>query len=303
MEAYTYPFLANAFTFAIEKATTEGKITIGMLVVVSLFSWTVIINKARQLYRARQAAKGFFRTYRATRDPLELFSRGKEFPGAPAFEVYFAGAEELAYQLKNNPVHVPPPAARRAAPQPAVARADTDIVAQSILTKISTASFDSVRVTLERAVSAQALSLEKGMIILSTAVAGGPFIGLLGTVWGVMETFSGIAKVQAASLTAMAPGVAGALIATVVGLFVAIPAMFAYNYMITSVRAITQELDTFTAEYATAIEHKYVDNRPVSEEIAAVLEQYLASLPVGEAAPADPNCGRLREPERDLVCA
>ena len=81
------------------------------------------------------------------------------------------------------------------------------------------------------------------MIILSTAVAGGPFIGLLGTVWGVMETFSGIAKVQAASLTAMAPGVAGALIATVVGLFVAIPAMFAYNYMITTVRAITQELD------------------------------------------------------------
>ncbi len=105
------------------------------------------------------------------------------------------------------------------------------------------------------------------MIILSTAVAGGPFIGLLGTVWGVMETFSGIAKVQAASLTAMAPGVAGALIATVVGLFVAIPAMFAYNYMITTIRAITQELDNFTAEYATAIEHAYVDNRSVSEEI------------------------------------
>ena len=88
-----------------------------------------------------------------------------------------------------------------------------------------------------------------------------------------METFSGIAKVQAASLTAMAPGVAGALIATVVGLFVAIPAMFAYNYMITTVRAITQELDNFTAEYATAMEHNYVDNRPVSEEIADALRK------------------------------
>jgi biopolymer transport protein ExbB/TolQ len=104
-------------------------------------------------------------------------------------------------------------------------------------------------------------------------VAGGPFIGLLGTVWGVMETFSGIAKVQAASLTAMAPGVAGALIATVVGLFVAIPAMFAYNYMITTIRALTQELDNFTAELATAIEHKYVDNHSVSEEVADALRQ------------------------------
>jgi len=105
-------------------------------------------------------------------------------------------------------------------------------------------------------------------------VAGGPFIGLLGTVWGVMETFSGIARVQAASLTAMAPGVAGALIATVVGLFVAIPAMFAYNYMITLVRAITQELDNFTTEYATSIEHTYVDNRAVSEEIVEALKQW-----------------------------
>ena len=140
-------------------------------------------------------------------------------------------------------------------------------------TRISNASFESVKVALERTVSVQALSSEKGMIILSTAVAGGPFIGLLGTVWGVMETFSGIAKVQAASLTAMAPGVAGALIATVVGLFVAIPAMFAYNYMITTVRAITQELDNFTTEYATSLEHKYVDNRSVSEEIADALRQ------------------------------
>src|SRR5512139_599790 len=114
MEPCISPFLANAFTFAIDKATTEGKITIGMLVVVSLFSWTVIINKARQLYLARKAAKRFFKAYRATRDPLELFTRGKEFPGAPAFEVYFAGAEELTYQLKHNPVQVPPPQARSA---------------------------------------------------------------------------------------------------------------------------------------------------------------------------------------------
>jgi hypothetical protein len=71
----------------------------------------------------------------------------------------------------------------------------------------------------------------------------------------------------------MAPGVAGALIATVVGLFVAIPAMFAYNYMITTIRAITQELDNFTSEFATAVEHTYVDNRSASEEITEALKR------------------------------
>jgi biopolymer transport protein TolQ len=258
------PIFANALSFALDKATAEGKVTIALLVIVSLLSWTVIVTKARQLYRASKMSKNFFGVYRSTRDPLEIFNKGDEFVGAPAYEVYDTGAEELAYQLKNNPVEV---AVRQKGGRGAFAGID------SVVTKISSASFDSVKVVLERGVSAQAITLEKGMIILSTAVAGGPFIGLLGTVWGVMETFSGIAKVQAASLTAMAPGVAGALIATVVGLFVAIPAMFAYNYMITTIRALTQELDNFTAEYATAIEHKYVDNRSVSEEIADALQK------------------------------
>ena len=268
------PIFANALQFAFDKATTEGKVTIIMLAVVSMISWTVIIQKGRQLYRATKSGKKFFAAYRGTRDPLELFQQKTDFTGAPAFEVYQAGAEELAYQLKNNPVPVRPSSAgRNVQSHKATEAPHTNFIAKSITTKISASSFDSVRVILERAVSAQAISLEKGMIILSTAVAGGPFIGLLGTVWGVMETFSGIAKVQAASLTAMAPGVAGALIATVVGLFVAIPAMFAYNYMITTIRALTQELDNFNAELATAIEHKYVDNRSVSEEVADALRE------------------------------
>jgi biopolymer transport protein ExbB/TolQ len=242
------PFFASgALRFAFEKATTEGKITIGVLIVVSIFSWTVIITKSRQLIRARKMGKRFFAAYRKTRDPLEIARRGEEFDGAPAYELYYAGAEETEYHLKNNPVETAGAA------------------------RISSSAFDSVRVSIERTASAQAMSLEKGMIVLSTAVAGGPFIGLLGTVWGVMETFSGIARANAASLTAMAPGVAGALIATVVGLFVAIPAMFAYNYMVTTVRGITQELDGFASEYVTALEHKYVDNRSLVEELKEVL--------------------------------
>jgi len=264
------PIFANALKFAMDKATIEGKITIGMLAIVSIFSWTVMINKALQLYKASKWTKRFFGAYRGTRDPMELFNKNEQFEGAPAYDVYFTGAEELAYHLKNNPVEV---AKVKSVNPNSIHGAHTDVLARSVVTKISNASFDSVKCALERAVSAQAISLEKGMIILTTAVAGGPFIGLLGTVWGVMETFSGIAIKQAASLQAMAPGVAGALIATVVGLFVAIPAMFAYNYMITMIRAITQELDNFATEYATAIEHAYVDNRSVSEEIADAISR------------------------------
>src|SRR5512135_2832303 len=124
------------------------------------------------------------------------------------------------------------------------------------------------------------MALEKGMIVLSTAVAGGPFIGLLGTVWGVMSTFSGIAEQHSASLTAMAPGVAAALVATVTGLLVAIPAMFAYNFMVTTIRHLTQELDGFASRFANQIEHVYVDHRPLAEEIRNANEE-LAGRIVG----------------------
>ncbi|MDB6015881.1 MAG: MotA/TolQ/ExbB proton channel, partial [Pedosphaera sp.] len=244
------PMLASgALQFAFQKATTEGKITIGVLVLLSLFSWTVIITKVRQLWRARRATARFNAAYRTTRDPLEIWRKKEEYDGAPANELYYVGAEELSYHLQNNPVNV------------------------KGQTRISAAGFDSVRVALERSVGTEALGLEKGMIVLSTAVAGGPFIGLLGTVWGVMETFSGVARANSASLTAMAPGVAGALIATVIGLMVAIPAMFAYNFMVTSIRAITQELDNFATEYATQIEHQYVDNRSMADEIVHALQR------------------------------
>ena len=244
------PLLASgALQFAFEKATLEGKITIGVLIVVSLFSWSVIITKIIQLWRVSRMSKKFFADYHETRDPLDLHRKGVKFDGAPAYELYVGGQEELQFQLTRQPV---------------VVKGET---------KITQAGFDSVRVSLEEAAMHEALALEKGMIVLPTAVAGGPFIGLLGTVWGVMETFSGIAKANSASLTAMAPGVAGALIATVIGLLVAIPAMFAYNFMVTKIRAFTQELDAFAIRYATQIEHTYVDARPIGEEVSDAISR------------------------------
>ena len=251
-------FAANAAVYAIQNATTEGKATVVALLILSLFSWTIIITKFRQLLIARKATKKFLAAYSSTRDPLDIQRKGEEFDGAPAYQLYIRGADELAYQLKNNPVTVK--GERR----------------------ISTASFEAVKVALEAAASGEAMALEKGMIVLSTAVAGGPFIGLLGTVWGVMSTFAGIAESRAATLTAMAPGVAAALVATVTGLLVAIPAMFAYNFMVTTIRAITQELDGYATRYATQIVHGYVDNRDLEDKIAMALTR----SEMGENTPA-----------------
>jgi biopolymer transport protein ExbB/TolQ len=246
---YTPLFASGALQFAFEKATTEGKVTIAALLMLSLFSWTIIITKLRQLYIARKWAKKFFAAYHATRDPLDIKRAGENFEGAPAYQLYLRGAEELEYHLKNNPKEI------------------------NGQWRITTAAFEAVKVTLEEVAAAEAMALEKGMIVLSTAVSGGPFIGLLGTVWGVMETFAGIARANSASLTAMAPGVAGALIATVIGLLVAIPAMFAYNFMVTTIRTITQELDGFASRYATQIDHAYVENRNLEEKIADAFER------------------------------
>ena len=275
MTLFIHPLLAsNAAVFAIKNATTEGKVTVLLLLVLSLFSWTIILSKFRQLMIARKATKGFFAAYGSTRDPLDIAKKGAEFDGAPAYQLYIRGADELAYQLKNNPVQVNGMAPR------STGDGNTDHLAHSTTTKISVASFDAVKVILEEAAAAQAMALEKGMIVLSTAVAGGPFIGLLGTVWGDMSTFAGIAEKNQASLTAMAPGVAAALVATVTGLLVAIPAMFAYNFMVTTIRHLTQELDGFASRYANQIEHVYVDHRPLSEEIRDANEQLAARLAI-----------------------
>jgi len=217
---------------------------------------------------ARGATKRFLAAYAATRDPLDIQRRGETFEGAPAYQLYIRGADELAYQLKNNPVRDKGGPILNSAGE-----GNTDHFARAITTKISVESYEAVKVVLEEAAGGEAMALEKGMIVLSTAVAGGPFIGLLGTVWGVMSTFAGIAESKAATLTAMAPGVAAALVATVTGLLVAIPAMFAYNFMVTTMRHITQELDGFASRYANQIAHIYVDRRDIEDKIAAAVKQ------------------------------
>ncbi len=123
---------------------------------------------------------------------------------------------------------------------------------------VSIKSIEHVRRFLENAVAQESLKLESGLILLAIAVSGGPFLGLLGTVWGVMSTFAGIAQSGSANLNAMAPGVSAALVTTVAGLLVAIPSMFAYNYLVHNLRVVTVELDNFAQELISKMETEYL---------------------------------------------
>jgi len=150
-------FAANAAVYAIQNATAEGKITVIVLLILSLFSWTIIITKFRQLLIARQATKKFFAAYSSTRDPLDIQRKGEEYDGAPAYQLYIRGADELAYQLKNNPVQVQTVASLQ--PEEGVEHTNTDFLSRSTTVKVSTSSFEAVKVILEESAGAEAMAL------------------------------------------------------------------------------------------------------------------------------------------------
>lgn len=239
-------FLAESgggLMYAYEKSTLPGKIVLLALFVASVLSWTVMVSKFRLLKRARVRRSDFIDAFRNDRQPLSLYQSGARFAGAPVFTVYQAGCRELCFQMLGS----------SEVDETFSARLET-------APRISPAQMRMVQTAMERAVGETALRLESQMVLLSTAVSGAPFLGLLGTVWGVMETFGDVAQAGKASLTAMAPGVSAALITTVTGLLVAIPAMFGYNWLVTTLRGMVVELDNFSAELSSAFEHKYVDH-------------------------------------------
>ena len=239
-------FLANAdggFIYALEQSTLPGQTVLLALFIASIFSWSVMVTKFRLIRHAQRRRDQFLQLFRADRQPLRIYTDRTRFEGAPIFAVYKAGCRELTFQLLGS------------------AEVDETFRARlDIAQKVSPAQMRVVTTAMERAVGETALKIESQMILLATAVSGAPFLGLLGTVWGVMETFAGVAEAGKANLAAMAPGVSAALITTVTGLLVAIPAMFGYNYLVTTIRAMIVELDNFAAELASEFEHKYVDH-------------------------------------------
>ena len=234
---------AGGLVFSFEHATIAGKMVLLLLAIASILSWSVMVTKMRVIQFARKQSDRFLAAFRQDRQPLRMFESDARFPGSPVFKVYRAGCHELTFHLLGS------------------AEIDETFRARlEIADKITPAQMHAVSAAMERAVGETALKLESQMILLATAVSGAPFLGLLGTVWGVMDTFTGVAEAGSANLAAMAPGVSGALITTVTALCVAIPAMFGYNFLVTSIRGMIVEMDNFAAELASEFEHKYVEH-------------------------------------------
>jgi biopolymer transport protein TolQ len=228
--------------YAFWNSNVAGKVVIAILLFGSIFSWSVMVSKLAMVSRAKRETARMLRRFRTARKPLAIYQSREAYPGSPAYAVYLAGCRELTFHLLGT-TEIDDTFSSR------LAEAD----------RISSVAMNSVRSAMEREVGEQALRLEDRMTVLATAVSGAPFLGLLGTVWGVMDTFSGIAIAHHASLEAMAPGVSGALITTVTGLLVAIPAMFGYNFLVVTLRGMTVELDNFAAELASSFDHRYLD--------------------------------------------
>jgi biopolymer transport protein TolQ len=230
-------FLAKADPlFVLKNATLEGKIIIVTLMIFSIFAWSVMASKAMQMRRAKKLNDLFETEFRTQKRVLDVFDRQVQVPDCPLFMVYHEGCRELDSRLRN--------------PSKEVRRRF-----------ISLKSMESVKRSLERTVAQQSLKLESGLILLAIAVSGAPFLGLLGTVWGVMSAFSLVALAGKADLQTMAPGVSGALVTTVAGLLVAIPSMFGYNWLVHNLRVLTVELDNFAQELVSHMETEFVEDK------------------------------------------
>jgi len=212
----------SALIFALGHMTIEGKATMSLLFVLSLLSWAVIFSKTLSIWRQRRAGKRFDEAYAELDDSLGLDVEQKPYAAAPALTVYEAAREEVERQRTHRG-------------------------------RLMERDLPSLRAVLEKSVNLESVALESGTIVLAMAISGGPFIGLTGTVFGVMETFSGVAQADQANLAAMAPGVAGALVNTIVGLIVAIPALFAYNLLTKSIQGVQVSLAGFAGDLEARI--------------------------------------------------
>lgn len=216
-----------------KQATIEAKAIIVFLICFSILAWSVIGYKVLQMRRAKRLNYYFNEEFRAQKSVVDIFDRKLQVEGCPLYEVYETGCTQLDARLRG-------PGGER--------RKQT----------VSIKNMEHIKRAIENVVAQESLKLEAGLIWLSVAASGAPFIGLLGTVWGVMSAFAGIAQAGSATLAAMAPGVAAALITTVAGLLVAIPSMFGYNWLVHNLRAFTVGLDNFAQELVSKMESEFL---------------------------------------------
>ena len=207
------------------------KLVLLLLAVMSIVSWAIIALKWRGLSRALQDSEAFLEVYHED-SGRAAFDAAKQLDSSPLASVFLAGCAEM-----NR-------AAKRAGGT------------------LDDAGMRTIRKLLSWTAEREATALERGLPFLATTGSAAPFIGLFGTVVGIMQSFLGIASAGSASLAVVAPGIAEALIATAVGLFAAIPATIFYNYFGARVDVIKSSLDLFEEEFERDLDTLGMPGRP-----------------------------------------
>ena len=212
-----------------------------LLLVFSVVSWAIILMKYFNFRKIRAENDLFLNLYMRSTKLSEVFPETKKYRFSTLSEVFRAGYTELAKVTKG---------ARGTVPGRETADAGGQVP--------EIAGIDNVERAMNRACGSEATKLESALGFLATAGSSSPFIGLFGTVWGIMETFKSIGARGSATLAVVAPGISEALIATAAGLAAAIPAVIFYNHYLGRVKSMTLEMDHFTSELLNIVDRYYV---------------------------------------------
>ena len=222
------------------KLLTQGGIiaeaVLVLLLIFSAVSWAVILYKFWQFSRAGRHTSSFIDVFRKSSKFSEVQAVCRSLPDSPLVGLFQAGYAELNLQLRGgNPETKPAAAAARP----------------------TLKSLDAVDRALLRATTVEMTKLERRVPFLATTASITPFIGLFGTVWGIMDSFQRIGVAGSSSLAVVAPGIAHALIATAAGLFAAIPAVYFYNHFTNRVKHFSAEMDDFSLEFLNIAERNF----------------------------------------------
>jgi biopolymer transport protein TolQ len=234
----------EGLVFALQRMDAIGAVIFAALILLSILAWTIMITKFSQVKRARRSSEAFLATLRRDRNFLAMFNQGAKLEGCPLFEIYTIGCRELTTAVP------------KLEEEPEILRGGT--ASLGVLNRISVSELERIKTALERAVAEQAVKLEDQIILLGTSVTAAPFLGLLGTVYGIMEAFAGIGMHGDTNINTLAPGIAAALINTVGGLFVALPSLVGYNILLGRIRNLTVNMDNFASELVTWIEKSFL---------------------------------------------
>lgn len=222
----------------------SGKLIVLILCLFSILAWSVMVAKGRELRRAADASARFVHAFRGESHPLAVFVKRHRYDESPLYKVYEAGCIAIGGELSSGRSRNGDLFMERAALHEH---------------RLNALQIEVVRRATERAVADQALELESKMGLLATAVSASPMLGLLGTVWGVLDAFGAMAAVGAANLAAVAPGISAALLTTVVGLLVAIPSAIGYNLLTSRIRNLAVQMDNFAQEFVAELQRSLLD--------------------------------------------